>query len=239
MKILKDNFAKTKTLHHAYVLEGQHDIIFKNLRDFLQKDFNFNTHGNPDFWHATYDSFGIEDGRQLKDMQEKMAFGTDGKKVFVISLNFITLEAQNSLLKVFEEPTAGTHFFIIVPSAEIFLPTIRSRVEIICREDRGDGAQGIGDNKANAELVKSFLKTTPAKRFELFKKIIEEKEKQKAIDFLNGLESELYVVWGKNLDKQKSEIFTQIMKCRIFLGDRSPSVKMILENIALIVPVLK
>ena len=55
-----------------------------------------------------------------------------GKKIFIIETGFFTREAQNSLLKVFEEePTEGTHFFVFTPSAETLLPTLRSRMVIL------------------------------------------------------------------------------------------------------------
>ena len=49
--------------------------------------------------------------RALKDAQTRGAFG-GSRKIFIIGANSFTREAQNALLKTFEEPTAGTHFFL-------------------------------------------------------------------------------------------------------------------------------
>ncbi len=230
-----------KNFHHAYVTEGEHEQNLKNIFVFLEKEMQFERHGNPDFWHGSFDTFGIDDGRMIKEMQARKAFKENGKKVFVISLNFITIEAQNSLLKVFEEPTENTHFFLVVPSVEIFLPTVRSRVTTLLFDKSQNNSREISyTNKSKTvnNLVKKFVSSISAERFALLADILEEKDKVQAIDFLNNLEKELYDIWGKNLDKDKSEIFKQIIKCRDYLGDRSPSVKMILEHIALVTPVI-
>lgn len=230
MQVLIDTYKNTGGLHHAYVIEGDRDTVFTALQTFLDTDMKWNTHANPDFWHATYDSFGVEDARDLKEMQQHKAFGEHGKKIFIVSFNFITLEAQNSLLKVFEEPTSGTHFFIITPSADIFLPTIRSRVIVMShhtqQEEKGGGLS-----------IKNFLKSSLSERLEMVTQIIEDKEKIKAIEFLNQLERELLEKWGTDLDQEKINTFKEIMKCRRYLGDRAPSVKLILEHVALSTPI--
>ena len=118
-------FKLDKNLHHAYCFEGDVDYITDLLLNFLEKDFKIK--GNPDFWMGEYDRFGINDGRKINDFQLRKA----DKKIIVIKTNFITREAQNSLLKMFEEPTANTHFFIIVPSKEILLPTLQSKSLLI------------------------------------------------------------------------------------------------------------
>lgn len=231
MQALIDTYKNTGGLHHAYVIEGDRDTVFTALQTFLDTDMKWNTHANPDFWHATYDSFGVEDARDLKEMQQHKAFGEHGKKIFIVSFNFITLEAQNSLLKVFEEPTSGTHFFIITPSADIFLPTIRSRVIVVSHDTDGSG------KTSNKGDVSKFLKSTHAERLEIVTDIVEDKEKIKAIEFLNQLERELSEKWGTDLDQEKINTFKEIIKCRRYLGDRAPSVKLILEHVALSTPI--
>ena len=78
------------------------------------------TSGNPDFCHMSFDSFKIDDARDLKSVEYEKGFGV-GKKIFLISANNILLEAQNTLLKIFEEPIKNTHFFIITPNTDVLL----------------------------------------------------------------------------------------------------------------------
>jgi DNA polymerase III gamma/tau subunit len=81
----------------------------------------------------SYETFGVDEGRELKEAQLSKSFG-GGKKIFVISFETITVEAQNSLLKVFEEPTPDTHFFLISRTGSRLLPTLRSRIVFLQTE---------------------------------------------------------------------------------------------------------
>lgn len=227
MKEIQDIYRKNKSLHHAYLIEGNSDVVVEQICKFIEIDLNFKTQGNPDFWNEKYGSFGIDEARKIKEMQTRKSFGD--KKIFILSCNSMTTEAQNSLLKLFEEPTAGTHFFIVADSSEIFLPTLKSRMLIIKNANQNKNE---GDD---SELVENFIKTKKAGRLKLLKNIIEDKDKEKAISFLNDLE----VILRKKVDfssKEQAETLREIIKCRNYLNDRSPSVKLLLEHIALIVP---
>jgi len=231
MDTLKHIFISTQNLHHAHVLEGNTATLFSKLISFLENDVQYTTHGNPDFFHASYDLFGVEEGRLLRDMQSRKAFRENQKKIFVVSFNFITHEAQNSLLKVFEEPTEGTHFFILVPRADIFLPTIRSRVQILSEKDTEMRLPS-----PIAAVAHSFFSASISQRLTLLSHIIEEKEKMQAIECINQLELKLSDLWGHDLDSKKTKVLRELSRSRQYLFDRAPSVKMILEHLALVVP---
>lgn len=238
-------FQKDKKLHHAYLLEGDKENIFKELLFFLEDKIDFKIKSNPDFYLGDFDTFGIEDGRYINNFQSKKAIGGENK-IIVIKTNFITVQAQNSLLKVFEEPTINTHIFLIMPSSEAILPTLKSRLNIIKHLDLG------GPSKSG--LVEDFLKSNISKRFDLIKIFLPQKTNEKAdksgaISFLNDLEKILYnkfktacpigrsVKIGSSQINQK-EVFNEIIKCRSYLNDSSPSVKMILEHISQIIPII-
>ena len=231
----------TKNLHHAYLLEGEKEFVFQELLNFLNKKLNFSTLSNPDFWLGEFDSFGIDDGRVIKDVQSKMSFG-GGKKIMVIKTNFITHEAQNSLLKVFEEPTEDTHLFLIMPSSESLLSTLKSRLMILKDLDVGRPSEGLG--RPTSKLgVEGFLKANVTNRFELIKVFLPKSKddkvsKSKVINFLNELEQTLYED-KKILNSDVENIFYEIRQCRSYLNDRSPSVKMILEHLSQIIFVIK
>src|SRR3989344_2876018 len=116
-------------LHHAYLIEGAREEILAGLLDFL-KGAGMPIRGNPDFMHLHVDAFKMEDARNLKAYQQEKSFSAD-KKVFVISANSILLEAQNTLLTVFEEPIPGTHFFVIVPDTHSLIRTLVSRFYVL------------------------------------------------------------------------------------------------------------
>lgn len=215
-------------LHHAYLLDGAAESIAGELREFLETNLQFPVKGNPDLWHGVFDTFGIDDGRALKEMQSRRPVGE--RKIFIVQANFFTREAQNSLLKVFEEPTPDTHFFIITQNTASILPTLRSRLFIISPR------QGLGTSGDGGKFAAEFLIAQPSKRLALLKDIIETKDKNAAISFLNSLEKTLYDNDGGRTSVKNVFVFEEIRKARSYLNDRAPSVKMLMEHIALIVP---
>jgi DNA polymerase III delta prime subunit len=225
MDSIINTFKKTGYLHHAYLVEGDKKEVFTGLCGILENELCFPTKGNPDFWCGEFDTFGIDDGRMIKELQTRRSV-VHNRKIFILSANFFTTEAQNSLLKVFEEPTEDTHFFIIIRNIEILLPTLRSRMLILPRLSLGKNQKLI--------IVEEFLKSCKAKRLSLLKEIIEEKDKFTAISFLNELEEWLYKQFGSKASKSLEEI----IKGKKYLNGRAPSTKMILEHIALVVPTL-
>lgn len=218
-------------LHHAYLFKDTGESVLLELKEFLEDKLKFKTKGNPDFWCGKFDTFGINDGREIIQLQSRTA-STGDTKVFVIKSNFFTIEAQNSLLKMFEEPTPGTIFFVITQNTEVLLPTLRSRlfapeVKIVLERSPLCGVD-----------VEEFLKNKQAKRIKLLKEIIEAKDKNMAIFFLNEMERILYKKFQGSVSKPDSVfVFEEIIKSKKYLNGRAPSVKMILENIALITPV--
>ncbi len=221
MRTLIELYKKTGNLHHAYLIEGVRDNVLPPLVQFIEKELKIETQGNPDLSIDTFDTFTIDDGRGLQERQSRRSFS--GKKIYIISLRFITIEAQNSLLKVFEEPTEGTHFFVITPTAQILLPTLRSRVQII--------SSNAEENKDSLAKARKFISAPKGERLLLVKEIIEEKDKSAAIDFVADIER---VLVEKKVTKQDARVIEEILTVKKYLHDRSSSVKLLLEHLALI-----
>ena len=254
MQIIIDAYKKTKHLHHAYLIEGERQAVFAKLSIFLKEEIGVESIGNPDFWHGEFEKFGIDEGRQLKDLQSKRGV-TGLPRVFIISTHFFTKEAQNALLKVFEEPTENTHFFLITSSAENILPTLKSRLFIVSDESISNISQEC------AVQADKFLHSNIAERIKIIKPLIENKDKVKTIAFLDALETLLYQTLRKGNPCAKGpkgpcseseqdpfeqglplrrikydDIFNDIIKCRSYLYGNASSVKMILEHLAITAP---
>ena len=226
MKSLIDSYKKTKKLHHIYALEGNKKIALSVLFNFLKNDLKIKLRSNPDFYFSDFISFGIDNARDLQTQSFRKAINGE-LRVFVITFSFITLEAQNALLKLFEEPPYGAHFFIITASTEIFLPTIKSRLHILKLSDYDNEDEFIADK---------FIRLSKYERIKFLGDIIENKDKERALEFLNNLEITLYKNRHKNyLENQNKdiELFEMIQKYRDYIRGRAPSVKMILESISL------
>lgn len=54
-----------------------------------------------------------------------------GKVFIVCETELMSIDAQNSMLKVLEEPPAGTHIILLTQKPEVLLPTTRSRCAMI------------------------------------------------------------------------------------------------------------
>ncbi|MBI5817112.1 MAG: hypothetical protein HZB09_01665 [Candidatus Yonathbacteria bacterium] len=236
MELLRITYQRTKNLHHAYLIEGEGEVILSELIEFFEQSLGVAVKGNPDFLHLTFNSFGIDEGRRLKEMQTGKAF-TGDRRFFVVSTSSFTHEAQNSLLKVFEDPSPNVHFFVIMPSADGILPTLRSRFFIIEHESKYKTKRTHDEKTISA---KEFLENNKASRLAMIKGIIEEKDKDKALALLGALEIELHAkllegveTSSKGNSKQIVEFLEEISRGKQYLHDRSSSVKLILEHVAL------
>lgn len=210
------------TLHHAYFIEGDRALVLAAIESFLEEAFNIKREGNPDVHVGEYESLGIDESRALQEMQSMRPLLGD-RKFFIIVTRSMTGEAQNSLLKVFEEPTPGTHFFVISPSQRILLPTLRSRLRVIVHESSSEIAGG---------GAKEFIKLSYKDRLAYIAPLVEEKDRSKAESLLQGIVA-LIDEDKESLDKKRGETLKELLTLISYLRDRSSSLKLILERVSL------
>lgn len=215
--------------HHAYVIVGNTELVKSSLLSELESSWKIHIKGNPDVSINIYDTLRIDDARELVEKQKNKSF-SGIKKIFVIEANSIAVEAQNALLKAFEEPAENTHFFLIGNATKNLIPTLLSRVFRIVFPS---SEKGIND-------VSVFLKAPISRRIEMIKKLSEEikdekKTKTDALSLIHGIEAELVKMRedGKNVSPL---ILEDLEVCREYMNDRSASVKMLLEYVALVMP---
>jgi hypothetical protein len=241
---LKEHLDK-KNLHHAYLIEGARDEVVPELLKFL-KDIGINSGNNPDFLQITADSFKIDDARKLKSFATEKGFSVqkNAKKIFIISANSFLLEAQNSLLKMFEEPIENTHFFLVVPDVNSLLKTLVSRFYLI----------RTGQNLIENNDAEKFITMSLKNRIDFIKELLTEKEGEseegsevvildstrfKALTFLNAVEKILHRKFF--LQKNFSDLnpFHHFFKVREFLRMPGSSAKTLMESVALVIPDFK
>lgn len=231
-----DSYQKTKILHHANLFEGEADFVLSLIVNFFEHDVGMYTRGNPDFHIMEYDTFGIDDGREIQNMESKKAVVGD-KKIFVLIFNSMTREAQNALLKLFEEPTKGTHFFLITQSADLLLPTLQSRLMIVSGlKSDGEDSDTLEDLR---QFAREFLEATKTDRLVMLKEYIEGKDKVRIARFLNALELVVHEIDDYQKNGKLVSALKYIEDNKQYIYDRSASLKLLLEHIALAVPQLK
>ncbi|MEK7086397.1 MAG: hypothetical protein AAB951_01255 [Patescibacteria group bacterium] len=116
-------------MHHAFVIEAEVEEGITFAQAWVEKELGMKIASNPDVVVMRYGLLTVDDARRVSELAAGKAFAGDTKAV-IISASRAYHEAQNALLKVFEEPPAGTYLFLIMPSLGGLLPTLRSRVQI-------------------------------------------------------------------------------------------------------------
>ena len=216
--------------HHAYVVAGQRESLIPVLLDMFANKFGIAINGNPDFSVIHFESLGIDESRKIKEMQSFKSLGTS-KRIFVISTNSITMQAQNAMLKMFEEPTENTHFFIIVPSTSFFIDTLLSRMVVLendltplCHSREG------GNPVLNP---KTFLKSTYPERLKMIEKFLKAfKDNKEGKSVVNNFFGEIEILLAKDV-KGNKETLEKLLEIKKYVFDTSSSLKILLETLAL------
>jgi hypothetical protein len=210
------------TLNHFYLVKSPaFDIAL--IKNHFTKIFS----SEFELFDFNYDNLLVDQAREIIDLANRK-IGTSKKSLFFIKANSINHQAQNSLLKSLEEPTAGLHFFFILPEFNNILPTVLSRAFVVHEESE---TQKIVDEK--------FLKLGVAEKVKYVEKLAAEikddkKTKQDAVNFVDSL----IEILNANSDFKKafSEKLATILELRSFILDNGASVKSILEAVVLALP---
>ena len=121
--------------HHAFVIEAEAEEGIKVAQAWTREQLGMKVENNPDIVVLRYGLLSVEEARQVSNVATGAPFVGE-HKVVIIAASRAYHEAQNSLLKLFEEPPAGTYLFLIMPSLGGLLPTLRSRVQVLKHEIR-------------------------------------------------------------------------------------------------------
>lgn len=208
-------FTNLPFLHHAYGIESAHSIAADIEMVIPRSEFSYVVHKH-------YDSLKIADARQIKSLQSEK---TEKASLFILEFTLINREAQNTLLKVLEEPTANTYFILVFPNRKMLLPTLQSRLQFINYQSK------VEKHTESVIDVADFVESTLQSRFDVIKKLTDKKsdtplKKSDCMRFLNTLEEYLHE------HKQLKNLHV-VFKARQYLSANGASVKMILEMLAI------
>ena len=192
--------------HHATLLRSSRPL-----------DFQYETDNSVSLF--SFERLGIDNARQIAtDAQLKPVSGAE--QVFVLRTLFVTHEAQNALLKLFEEPPAGLSFVLVLPPAVQLLPTLLSRI--------GQEVAEQPDVVINQPWV-DFLAATPADRLTQ----IDLWQKTKESNWLQAITAGVHTI---SYTEVPVGALPAIQLVGEQLGTRGASNKMLLEHLALILP---
>jgi DNA polymerase III delta prime subunit len=174
-----------------------------------------------DIVHIIRDSFSIADARELT-AQALMKPFLDDLRVFVIVTHEINLEAQNALLKLFEEPPQHAVFHLVVPQNAFLLPTLRSRLSVVLSHKA---------EQTSSTSFEAFMKATYAERIAKIALMTKEKDTQWITELLRGCEQWIET----DVINRTSELRT-LLFVREHIDRKGSSAKMLLEALALSLP---
>jgi DNA polymerase III delta prime subunit len=216
------------------VVVGECESGVTTALEHIEKELGLRAQANPDVIVFRYNLLAIEDVRKIIAVAGQAPLGGD-KKAIVILTSRMYHEAQNALLKLFEEPPRGTILYLVIPEKGQLLPTLRSRVF--------DLKHQAPSTKHETIILKAqnFIKMNAEDRSVYIKKLTsatDDEDKREARDealaLINGIEAAA----ARHLrsDKGCRELLEDIALLRGYMHDRSASVKMILEHLALTIP---
>lgn len=227
-KVLRD------VTHHAFCfITDNPKKVGEVLREVVQTVWGVPFDGNSDFLHYSKNSFEIGDAHFLRDwISVNPANGF--QKIFILESYNITIESQNALLKIFESTTEKVRFIVVVPSKEVLLSTLYSRFFVSSLDSFSESDVSIDE----------FLSSDIAKRSEVLKDMITERDRSGTQMFLDLLERRIYQY---ELEEDKLNInqpeFSNFIRSlpmikKINLDQRS-SVKAVLEHVIHFAPFIK
>jgi hypothetical protein len=199
-----------ESLHHAYLLIGNPETALQAVLGFFEES-HLSLKGSPDFFLFKEPLLGIDDARKLAEQAIRRAFLSH--KVFFLAPERITLEAQNALLKTFEEPIRDTHFFLALVDEHIVIPTLRSRMRTL----------RLGEGAEETEEARKFLSLSVKERLVFVKKFIDAEKNLSR--FLDQLLLELK-------KRGNSAALNQVYRLRLSSDDRGASARLILEHLS-------
>ncbi len=209
----------------AYLVRGPVGSL-ESLVAQLEKDGLIESN-SPDLFARAYRSFGVDDAADVRSRARTKPVDAP-RRIFVIAASAISSEAQNSLLKTLEEPVADAVFFLLVPSPEMLLATVRSRT----RSYELAAPQDSSPVDAN-----EFLAAPVATRIEMLKPLYEHDDDGRdiggVIAFLGSLEKR-FSKGARSTDNVAG--LHAIYRARKYAGDRGSLLKALLEQVALLAP---
>lgn len=225
--------------HHAYVIEGERNAVLVRVENLIPELSG--THA--DFQSFAFDQLTIEQARKLRELAYQSS--TAEARVIVIYAARIFHEAQNALLKVFEEPPPGTTLILGVPSLGMLLPTLRSRVVPLPlhKETKGEVRAATGSEQ-------DFLSLSSTEREKYLTKLVERSKadndatKQEARGAGTALISHLIqethrALTAEKRPKERQELLVFLEDLTSFLPithERSAPLKLIFEHLLLVIP---
>lgn len=224
--------------HHAYLYIGAHESGIRAARAFAATNLGIEGAAHPDLAVFSYEGlFPIDHARRITTFASQAPVQGD-QKLIVIAAGRLFPPAQNALLKLFEEPSEGTTLILIVPAIGMLLPTLRSRlIELPREEGTIDEAAQVFLSASSAEREKTVAK--------LVARVKSDKDEEKqaarmdAVRLCEGLTHAAYAALAKANGDEKQHLISFLRDLDRFmpiLHTSSAPLKLIFEHLLIVMP---
>ena len=223
----------------TYVVEGGQEEGIQNVLGFAEHVLHMSPKGNPDLIILRYGVCTVDNAKKVLSYASQS--GVSGQKLIVLATERIFHEAQNILLKVFEEPPEGTTMMIIIPSLGMLLPTLRSRLIAL-------PTHGAGETQDLIDPATVFLKASQIEREKIVKKLLDKSKSDKDTEkqaarieaelIVAGITKAVHTAWRKKKSPEYEVLLGELVTFTPMLYQPSAPLKLIFEHILLTVPKL-
>jgi DNA polymerase III subunit delta' len=152
------------------------------------------------------------------------------KALVIFAFLGLTIEAQNALLKLLEEPPNNTIIILLVGSIDSVLPTIRSRCKIIELNQETTSSENENLDK-HLELLSSLEKAGVGERLKIAQDY--SKDKDEAVETIEKMILALRNELLKNQNVDVVKKITKLQKSYTLIKKTNINLRLALENLFL------
>lgn len=219
----------------TFLIEAEREQGIERALTHVRDELGLTVEQNPDVSVLSFATVSVDDTRDILSIASQT--GLSGSRALVIACERIFHEAQNALLKLFEEPPEGLTLFLIVPTRSLLLPTLLSRVS------------SIGETRTHfpvSDMATTFISAKKDEREKMVAKLLtqlksdSEDTKQQArtdaVALLGGTIVLVHTAWEKNKSDELRKLLSELVELHPLLRQRSAPYKLIFEHLLLVTP---
>ena len=163
------------------------------------------------------DTFSIDNARFLR----QLAVRKNDISVILVTVNAATVEAQNALLKILEEPSAGIHFIFLARNGNIFIPTVLSRMQLVVWKEERDG---------NSQ-ARHFLAAPIESRLKIVEKVTASEHHSEAFELIEDISFSM--ARSPCFIKAEEKELHQLLTAHKYLSKHPVGLRSVLEHLSL------
>jgi hypothetical protein len=215
----------------AFVAYGDIEAGIRDARLYGEQGLGLPATAHPDAVLLRYGLFPVEEARRVGESVAQAPL-IHAHTLTIIAAERIYHEAQNALLKLFEEPPAHAVLVLVVPAEGQLLPTLRSRLQPLPRS----GTEGAAETHP-------FLFAPPAERAKMIAKLLDrarggnDEDKQAArAEAIRLVEDITRAVYMHDESAERARLLKELDRFLPILHERSAPLKLIFEHLLLVLP---